>query len=71
VYEGGVLKPDERLDMPEGSRGVARIVSNGASGSSAAQRARALAAIRRIGESGAFNSGGRKLSRDDAVNRFR
>ncbi|MBX3315318.1 MAG: antitoxin family protein [Phycisphaeraceae bacterium] len=25
VYEDGVLKPEERLDLPEGARGVARI----------------------------------------------
>lgn len=65
VYEDGVLKPDERLDMPDGSRGVARILSDGADPSPAARRSQALATIRRVGEAGVFNSGGRKLSRDE------
>lgn len=64
VYERGVLRPEERLDLPEGARGVARIreaSEQAASGS----RKRAIETIRRIGESGVFNSGGRKLSRDE------
>ncbi len=67
VYEHGVLKPEQPLDLPEGSRGIARIrepdARNGSTQSQA--RRRAIDAIRRIGESGVFNSGGHKLTRDE------
>lgn len=64
VYEHGVLKPEERLDLPEGARGVARI-REGSIEQETMGRARALEAIRRIGDSGIFNSGGTKLTRDE------
>jgi predicted DNA-binding antitoxin AbrB/MazE fold protein len=67
VYEHGVLKPEGHVDLPEGARGIARIIED----TSGVTRARidshqhALDVIRRIGESGDFNSGGRKLTRDE------
>ncbi len=66
VYEDGVLRPEGRLDLPEGARGVARIREESHDEvSDQRDRRRALDAIRRIGESGNFNSGGRKLTRDE------
>ena len=62
VYEKGVLRPQGRIDLPEGARGIARIREASENGAS---RQRAIEAIRRIGESGVFNSGGRKLTRDE------
>ena len=65
VYEDGVLKPDVPVDLPEGTRGVARIVECVPLATPERLRRRgALAAIRRIGESGVFDSGGQKLTRD-------
>jgi len=65
VYENGVLRPDEPVDLPEGARGVARIVETQGPGRRDSEaRRRALATIRRIGESGVFDSGGRKLTRE-------
>lgn len=64
IYEHGVLKPEGQLDLPEGARGIAHIREGAAQGLSGARR-RALDSIRRIGESGQFNSGGRKLTRDE------
>lgn len=64
MYEDGVIRPEGRLDLPEGARGIASIreaslpIGN-------PERRRALDAIRRIGEAGVFNSGGRKLTRDE------
>jgi predicted DNA-binding antitoxin AbrB/MazE fold protein len=63
VYEDGVLRPEERLDLPEGSRGIASIREAVPPVNSSARK-RALEAIHRIGESGVFNSGGKKLTRD-------
>lgn len=66
VYENGVLRPEEPVDLPEGARGVARILeTQGAARRESDARRRALATIRRIGESGVFDSGGRKLTRDE------
>jgi predicted DNA-binding antitoxin AbrB/MazE fold protein len=61
TYTGGVLKPDQRLDLPEGARLRAVISTDDQSpeGAKAAMRE-----IRRIAESGAFRSGGRRLTRD-------
>lgn len=64
VYEQGVLRPEERLDLPEGARGVARIREE-SNDRGTLNRTRALDAIRRIGDSGAFNSSGTKLTRDE------
>jgi predicted DNA-binding antitoxin AbrB/MazE fold protein len=64
VYEQGVLRPEGRLDLPEGARGIASIRESAGEPSGAVRR-RALEAIRRIGESGVFNSGGRKMTRDE------
>lgn len=63
VYKDGVLKPDVRLDLPDGSRGVAQIREVDSIADKLA-RTRSLASIRRIGESGVFNSQGLKLTRD-------
>ena len=67
VYEHGVLRPEARVDLPEGARGIAHIRETGDSRSSesGSPRRRALDIIRRIGESGDFDSGGRKLTRDE------
>ena len=62
TYTGGVLKPDERLDLPEGSRLRAVIRSESPDPAAAAK---AMDTIRRISESGVFRSGGRKLTRDE------
>ena len=62
IYEHGVLRPQGPVDLPEGARGIARVREDSENGSS---RRRALEAIRRIGDSGVFNSGGRKLTRDE------
>ena len=64
IYEHGVLKPEGRVDLPEGARGIARVREASTPALSASRR-RALESIRRIGESGQFNSGGRKLTRDE------
>ena len=63
VYENGVLKPEGPVDFPEGTRGIAHIRELPVAPDDKARR-RAIDAIRRIGESGVFNSGGRKLTRD-------
>ncbi|MBX3407582.1 MAG: antitoxin family protein [Phycisphaeraceae bacterium] len=66
VYENGVLLPEEPVDLPEGARGVARILeTQGEARRESDARRLALATIRRIGESGVFDSGGRKLKRDE------
>ncbi|MCC6322993.1 MAG: antitoxin family protein [Phycisphaerales bacterium] len=63
VYEHGVLRPEEQLDLPEGTHGIAHIRETTARSDGGARK-RALESIRRIGESGDFNSGGRTLTRD-------
>lgn len=63
IYTHGVLKPESRLDLPEGARGIAHIREVATSTEQNARR-RAMETIRRIGESGAFNSAGWKLTRD-------
>ncbi len=67
VYEHGVLKPEGRVDLPEGARGIAHIREAGTTPASrqSPSRRRALEIIRRIGHSGDFDSGGRKLTRDE------
>lgn len=67
VYEHGVLRPEGKVDLPEGARGTA-IIRDTASPRSAADspaRSRSLDTIRRIAKSGEFDSGGQKLSRDE------
>lgn len=65
VYENGVLRPEEPVDLPEGARGVARIVeTHEPMRRDSHTRRQALATIRRIGESGVFDSGGQKLTRE-------
>ncbi|MGH7132537.1 MAG: antitoxin family protein [Phycisphaerales bacterium] len=61
IYEGGVLKPEGAVDLPEGARGIARVRADAWN---AEIGRRAMEEIRRISESGAFNSGGTKLTRD-------
>lgn len=67
VYEHGVLKPEGHIDLPEGARGIAHIRETDASvkPKQGPARRRALEVIRRIGDSGDFDSGGRKLTRDE------
>lgn len=65
IYERGVLRPEGHVDLPEGTRGIARIREAPDAGHGTAGRRNALDAIRRMGESGVFNSGGRKLTRDE------
>lgn len=62
TFTGGVLKPDERLDIPEGSRFRAMIRPETGD---PVRAAKAMETIRRIRESGVFRSGGRKLTRDE------
>lgn len=61
IYEGGVHKPEGRVDLSEGARGITRIHSDSWN---AEVGHRAMEEIRRISESGAFNSSGTKLTRD-------
>lgn len=63
VYEDGVLKPQEALDLPEGARGIAHIRDSTTRSDSRA-RTRALEIIRRVGESGVLNSDGQKMTRE-------
>jgi hypothetical protein len=62
TYTGGAFRPDERVDVPEGSR--FRALLRPATPDPAAA-AKALETLRRISESGSFRSGGRKLTRDE------
>lgn len=64
TFEDGVLRPDGLVNLRDGARGVAtiRLVTARANGQS---RDAALAIIRRIGDAGVFNSGSRKLSREE------
>jgi predicted DNA-binding antitoxin AbrB/MazE fold protein len=61
TYTNGVLKPDRRLNFPEGTRFRATIRPAGPDPQAAEA---AMKILRRISESGAFRSGGRKLTRD-------
>lgn len=61
TYANGVLKPDQRLNFPEGAR-LRATIRPAAPDPAAAQRA--MDEIRRISESGVFRSGGRKFTRD-------
>ena len=71
VYKSGVLRPEEAANLHEGTRGTARIRADDApiDPERLAQRTAALAAIRRIGASGVFNSGGKRLTRDEMYER--
>ena len=62
TYTNGVLKPDQRLNLPEGARVRALISTESPDPEKAAK---AMETIRRISESGAFRSGGRKFTRDE------
>lgn len=62
TYTGGVLKPDQRLDLPEGARFRAIIRSEMRDPAAAAK---AWETIERIRKSGVFRSGGRKFTRDE------
>jgi predicted DNA-binding antitoxin AbrB/MazE fold protein len=62
TFTGGVLKPDERLNLPEGSRFKATIRSESRDPAAAAK---AMDTLRRISESGVFRSGGRKYTREE------
>lgn len=62
TYTNGVLKPDQRLNFPEGTR-LRAVISPAEPDPVAA--AKAMEEIRRISASGAFRSGGRKFTRDE------
>ena len=64
IYENGVLKPEGAVDLPEGTRGIARIRETDSEWTPAKGR-QAMDALRRISESGALNSGGVKFTRDE------
>lgn len=59
----GALQPDQALGLPEGARGVATI--RGWTPPQATSKPAAIAAIRKIAESGVFNSAGIKIARDE------
>ncbi|MEX2218278.1 MAG: antitoxin family protein [Phycisphaerales bacterium] len=61
TYGGGVFKPDEPVDLPEGTRVQVSVWRP----PTPEQSARAWEAIRQISESGAFRSGGKKFTRDE------
>lgn len=63
IYENGVLRPEGPVDFPEGTRGIAHI-REAVTRPDGKAREQAIKNIRRIGESGVFNSGGHKLTRD-------
>lgn len=62
TYSGGVLLPDKPLDLPEGTR---LLVALRPEAPDPAGEAKAWETIRQFRESGAFRSGGRKLTRDE------
>jgi predicted DNA-binding antitoxin AbrB/MazE fold protein len=62
TWTGGVLKPDQRLNLPEGTR-LRAVIRPPAPDPAAA--AEAMETIRRISESGVFRSGGRRFTRDE------
>lgn len=62
TYANGVLKPDERIDVPEGTR-LRATIRPARPDPAAAERA--MQRLRQISESGAFRSGGRQLTRDE------
>ncbi len=62
TYTGGVLKPDQQLDAPEGSRFRALIRPEVRDPEAAAK---AWETIQRIRDSGVFRSGGRTFTRDE------
>jgi predicted DNA-binding antitoxin AbrB/MazE fold protein len=62
TYSNGVLKPDHRLNFPEGARLRAVIRPAPPDPETAAK---ALETIRRISDSGVFRSGGRKFTREE------
>lgn len=64
TFEGGVLRPDGAVDLPDGARGVA-VLRNVTARANEMSRQQALATIRRIGDAGVFASGGVRLSRDE------
>lgn len=61
TYSGGVLRPDEQLNLPEGARFRATIRPEAVDTAAAAQ---ALEDLKRLRASGAFRSGGRTFTRD-------
>jgi predicted DNA-binding antitoxin AbrB/MazE fold protein len=61
TYTGGVLRPDEHLDLPEGTRLRAALRPEAPD---AGVAAKAMDEIRRLSESGIYRSGGKKLTRD-------
>lgn len=66
VYEGGMLRPEGPVDLPEGAHGIARIrevTQRGANPPGIDGRA-AMKEVRRISDSRAFDSAGTRLNRD-------
>lgn len=66
TYTGGVLKPDERLDLPEGAR-VTVSVRDGAP--TPESRRRGWELIERIRREGLVRLGGGRWTRDDLYDR--
>ncbi|HYE61779.1 MAG TPA: antitoxin AF2212-like protein [Phycisphaerales bacterium] len=62
TYTNGVLRPDEKLNLPEGARVRATVhVEEGHKRT----KAEIMAEIRRLGDSGAFKYPGRTITRDE------
>jgi predicted DNA-binding antitoxin AbrB/MazE fold protein len=70
VYEDGVLKPEGKVDLPAGTRGIAHVSQNrpraeaGALAWTPEIGRAAMDQIRRLAAEGVLNSGGEKLSRE-------
>ena len=62
AVDGGVLRPDGRLNLPDGTK-VRATIQELVPDLAAAERA--MDEIRRISASGVFRSGGRKFTRDE------
>jgi predicted DNA-binding antitoxin AbrB/MazE fold protein len=65
VFENGVLRPEGPIDFPEGTRGIAHIREPADTTRPSKAKRHAVERLKQIGESGVFNSGGRKLSREE------
>jgi predicted DNA-binding antitoxin AbrB/MazE fold protein len=63
TYTNGVLRPDERLDLPEGARGRATVRIEAAQPKRSKEEI--MADIRRLGESGAFEYTGKRFTREE------
>jgi predicted DNA-binding antitoxin AbrB/MazE fold protein len=64
TYTNGVVKPDHRLNLPEGTR-LCAVIRPAPAPPDPDAAANAMDTIRRIAASGAYRSGGRKFTRDE------